>query len=237
MENDFSKYVCDYTQLLTGTIKIGGSSLFCSFVLPKMISNFKNAFPHINFEIVENNSKNLIDKLNAGELDIVIDNAIIDLEQIECKIYTSEMLLLAVPKNFSINDKISSFRLSSVDIKRNKHKKQNYGVELAMFKDQPFIFLNPQNDTGARAVKLFKKHNITPIVNFTLDQQVTSFNASCSGLGICFVSDTLIKQIDFSSDLYFYKLNDKEIIRNIFFYQKKNKYSSLACNKFIEFNT
>lgn len=237
IEQDFCRYVADYTQLLTGTVKIGGSSLFSSFLLPKMISEFKRSFPKINFEIFENNSINLIDKLNAGELDVVIDNAVIDSENIVNKIYTSEMILLAVPKNFSINDKISSFRLSSGDVKRNKHKSDKICIDLNCFKDQPFILLNPQNDTGARAIKLFKKHNISPQISFTLDQQVTAFNASCSGLGVSFVSDTLIKQLDFNSDLYFYRLNDKEIKRNIFFYQKKNKYSSLACNKFIEFNT
>ena len=40
IENDFERYVTARTNLLTGTVKIGGSSLFASYILPKMISGF-----------------------------------------------------------------------------------------------------------------------------------------------------------------------------------------------------
>lgn len=235
-ERDFERYVSDYSNLLTGTIRIGGSSLFSSFILPKMISEFNASYPQIEFEIFEDSTKNLMQKLNFGELDVVIDNARIDNENITSKVYTSEILLLAVPKFFAINDKISTHRLSAGDVKRGKHLSTSVSVPLKTFENEAFIFLNPENDTGIRAVKLFKKHELTPKVSFTLDQQVTSYNVSCSGLGISFVSDTLIKHVATSPDLYFYRLSDSEVVRNIYFYRKSNKYLSLACKTFIEYN-
>ena len=40
IEDDFSQFIFDQSNLLVGEIKIGGSSLFSSFILPGMIAKF-----------------------------------------------------------------------------------------------------------------------------------------------------------------------------------------------------
>ena len=45
-EKDFTRYVSDHTNLLKGKIRIGGSSFFSSFMLPKMISKFNKKHPN-----------------------------------------------------------------------------------------------------------------------------------------------------------------------------------------------
>ena len=234
-ERDFEKYVSDHTQLLAGTVRLGGSSLFSSFMLPSMILNFTKEFPRIHFDIVEDNTKNLMERLSRGELDLVVDNAIISDENIVSQVYTTEQLLLAVPSRFSLNKKLVDYRLSREDIKENKHRGNVPCVDLKTFADEDFIFLNPENDTGKRANQIFRKHNIKPRVMFFLDQQVTSYNIAASGLGIIFTSDTLIKIIGDNPHLYYYKLSDSETMRNIYFYTKNNHYLSFACRKFMEF--
>ena len=112
-----------------------------------------------------------------------------------------------------------------------------YGVSIKHFSDCNFILLNTENDTGSRANALFKKYGINPNVTLFLDQQVTSYNISCTGMGISFVSDTLIKHTEFESRLYFYKLLDEETERKIYFYSKSNHYLSRACQKFIDYNS
>ncbi len=237
IENDFSKYVTDHENLLRGKIKIGGSSFFSSFILPKLIADFNLKHTNIDFEIIEDSSKNLLNKLITGSVDIVIDNAIITDENILSEMHTKERLLLAVPNRFNINEKLSSIRLSAQDVKDNKHLNQEYTANLSDFKNEPFILLRHENDTGKRAENLFKKYNITPNVIFFLEQQVTAYNVSCSGMGISFVSDTLVKNTGESSDVYYYKLPDNLATRKVYFYRKKNHYLSLACRKFLEYNS
>ena len=236
-EKDFARCVSDHTNLLKGKIRIGGSSFFSSSVLPKLIRKFNEQHPQIEFEIYEDSTKNLMHKLASGNLDIVIDNANNEDENIISEIFASESLLLAVPKHLSINEGLEKFRLTENDVKANKHTFDNIKVNPSVFKDQPFILLNHENDTGKRAEKLFKKYGITPNVIFHLDQQVTAFNVSCTGMGISFVSDTLIKSINSARDVYYYALVDQQAERNIYFYQKRNHYLSLASRKFIEYNT
>ena len=235
-EKDFERYISDHSNLLTGKIRIGGSSFFSSFVLPKMISDFNKKHEKIQFEVFEDSTKNLLRKLSEGQLDLVIDNAIINDDNIISEVYQTETLLLAVPKNFDINEKLEKYKLSAEDVKNDKHLSPDIGVDLKKFDGQPFILLNPENDTGKRAEKLFTKHEVTPKIIFHLDQQVTAYNISCTGMGISFVSDTLIKNIATSPDLNYYALGDRTAVRKVFFYQKKNHYLSYACKKFIEYN-
>ena len=236
-ECSFEKYISDCTNTVSGSVKIGGSSLFSSFMLPFMISEFNATYPDVTFEIIEDSTKNLIEKLSLGTIDIIIDNAVIDNAAIKSTVYKTETLLLAVPRNFSVNDKLSKYRLSANDIKLEKHLSVKYNIGLKHFSDCPFILLNPENDTGKRANILFEKHNLTPKTIFYLDQQVTAHNISRTGAGVSFVSDTLIKHTGSEEQLYYYKLDDKEITRKIFFYRKSNHYLSTACQKFIELNT
>lgn len=234
-ERNFKQYISDVTNSFTGSIRIGGSSLFSAFMIPFMISNFNHNYPNVKFEIVEDTTKNLTEKLKLGTLDIMLDNAIIKDNNIDSSVCTSESLLLAVPRPFEINEKMRDFRLTAIDIKAGKHRLSDHpGVNLSAFKDLPFILLHRENDTGKRARTLFRKHNLAPNIVFYLDQQVTSYNVACTGMGVTFVSDTLVTHVDFSASLYYYKLADTEATRDIFFYKKTNHYLSKACQKFID---
>ena len=235
-ERAFSQYISDHYHIVTGTVRIGGSSFFSSFIIPKMIAAFNKEYPHISVEIFENKTDVLLEKLHGGALDIVIDNAITNDEQLTATVFKSEKVLLAVPKHYDINKTLASRRLTREDIAKNKHLNDECCVEIESFKSEPFILLKPTNDTGKRAETIFKKHKITPDVRYYLDQQLTAFNVSGSGMGISFVSDTLIKRLDSSPPLYFYRLADEQTERNIFFYVKENHYLSKVCQRFIEVN-
>lgn len=235
-EHDFERYINDCVNLLIGEIKIGGSSVFSSFLLPSMISEFNEKYPRITVKIFENNTKNLMRELAEGNLDIIIDNAVIKNDNITSMLYTSETILLAVPESSAANERLAHASLSPRDVKENKHLSPDIAVALDEFRNEPFILLHSENDTGIRADRLFKKHNITPNVIFRLDQQMTAYNISCSGMGISFISDTLVKNIDTSPALRYYRLSDSETTRNIYFYRKNNRYQSLACQKFIDYN-
>lgn len=235
IEENFRNYVGDSMNLLAGEIKIGGSSMFNSFVLSGLISNFNKEYPNIEFNILEEHSQNLINMLIDGKLDISIDNVLVSNKSVTPIVLRSEVLLLAVPNSLEINNKLRSKALSGEDIKNGKHFSNKAPcVELKEFAKEAFVLLKSENDTGKRAMKLFKKYDIKPNIKFRLDQQMTAYNFTCSGVGISFVSDTLVKHLSASPDVCYYKLNDSEIIRNIYFYVKSNRYLTNACKLFID---
>ncbi len=232
IEAGFQSFVHDRLNLIKGEVKIGGSSLFSSYILPPVVSAFNAQYPHIELDIYEGSTKHLMSLLLDGELDIVLDNSIIVNEYVFSQVYQSEMLLLAVPKNLYYDEKTA---LTVGDIQSGLHRaKDTPCAELESFSALPFIFLKQENDTGKRAKQLCKKHGFTPNVLFSLDQQVTAYNITCTGMGVSFVSDTLIAHLHETPNVVYYKLSDAEIHRDLYFYVKSNRYLSTACKTFIE---
>lgn len=235
LESSFEKYVVDRGNVINGRLKIGGSSFYSSYVLPDMISGFSKKYNGVQLEIYEDSTKNLISKLKDGILDIIIDNTVIEDENVSAVAYSKERLLLAVPKEFQINEKLKDFRMTSEDVKSNKHLTAN-GVDVNSFKNYPFILLRHENDTGKRAEKIMHKFGLKTQTVYYLDQQVTSYNLACRGVGIAFLGDLLVKKAENTSELYYYLIEDRYAVRDVYLYYKKNKYLSLACKKFIDYN-
>lgn len=234
MEKGFCAYLSDHENLLFGKIKIGGSSLFSSFILPELVSHFKSQHPNIELEIYEDSTKNLLTKLLLGEVDVIMDNAVLDDERFVGVVYGQENLLLAIPKSFNVNQALKDKRLLAKDVCNDKHCLQNSCVSPKLFNDLPFVLLNVENDTGKRAQKILKKHKVNHKVVFRLDQQISAFNLARTGMGITFVSDLLVKKSASEQDLYFYPIKDVLATRNIYLYTKKNHYITPAIQKFLQ---
>ena len=235
-EKEFRSFLSDNLNLFSGKVRIGGSSLFSSFILPELIAKFNKKYPQIKFRIFEDNTKNLLNKLESGEVDVILDNAEVKDVNILSTPYMQESLLLAVPKKFDINEKLKSERLTAEDVKDNKHLLLEKGTSLSNFSNLPFVLLNSENDSGKRAETLLKKNNVEYSVLFHLDQQLSAYNVCCAGLALTFIADTLIKKTSSSSDVYYYKIKDRIASRNICFFHKTNRYLSHATQSFIDFS-
>ena len=53
-------------------------------------------------------------------------------------------------------------------------------------------------------------------------------------MGIAFVGDSLIQNVPKAKNLLFYKLENRDSVRQISFYYKKNRYVSRALAAFLE---
>ena len=234
MENEFSNYLNDLNELRTGRLTIGGSNLFSSFILPPLINKFMEQYPQVEVKMIEASTKSLETELFTGNLDLIVDNYAFSTDIYDRSFYHKEQLLLAVPSSFPIADQIKEKQLSAEDIYQDRHLASSAPtVSLASFQEQPFVLLRSGNDTRERAELLFKNAGISPEVTLQLDQQVTAYHVSCFGMGISFISDTLIKQIAPSKKITFYKLEDAVIHRNIYFYYKHSRYVTRAMAEFL----
>lgn len=235
-EKEFNLFLSDSLNLFSGKVRIGGSSLFSSFILPELIADFNKKYPQIKFRIFEDNTKNLLNKLETGEVDVILDNAEVKDGNILSTPYMQENLLLAVPKKFEINENLKLERLTADDVKKDKHLSVVKGIDLASFSNLPFVLLNSENDSGKRAETLLKKNKVEHTVLFYLDQQLSAYNVCCAGLALTFIADTLIKKNSSSHDVYYYKINDAISSRHICFFHKTNRYLSRAAQSFIDFS-
>lgn len=235
IQNSFNNYVNDLNELKTGQLAIGGSNFFTSFILPPLITEFTHKYPLVKIHLLESDTATLKNMLLHGSLDLVIDNYDFYDPAYGTQFFAHETLVLAVPKTLESNKAAEKYQLTYKDIINQKHlNEKTPTVPLKVFENDPFIFLRTGNDTRKRAEKICQDHSFSPKVILKLDQQITSYNVACYGMGIAFVSDTLIYKTKPDPNIVFYKLDDPYAKRNIYFYHKQTKYITRAMEEFLK---
>ncbi len=234
VETEFRNFVNDVNEIKEGSFSIGGTNLFVSYVLPPLLSRFMEKYPNIRVNLIESTSAELTEMLNRGELDLLMDNLYLDDQIFEKTHICSEHLLLSVPKKYAINSQLTACALTAQDIQAGLHLADSVPlVPLEAFKDIPFLMQKPGNDTRVRAEQLCSGSHFNPKIRLELDQQITAYNLSCAGLGICFSGDVLIKHVPINADLVYYKLSNQEALRSVSLYAKRNRYLPRAAREFL----
>ena len=235
LQNGFMNYLSNLEELKIGSINVGGSNLFTSCILPPVIALFTKRYPSIEINVVEANTPLLDQKLMDGSLDLIVDNYVFDAASHSSVLYRMENLLLAVPASFAVNRELSSYRLSMEDIVSKRFLDDEVlPVPFEKFAGEPFILLKTGNDTRDRAMSIFERYRVKPNILLSLDQQMTSYNVSCSGIGISFVTDTLVMNTYRNPNVVFYKLDPDLSRRALCFFYKKGKYVTRAMEEFLK---
>lgn len=233
IEQDFQMYISKVDNLQYGKISIGGTSLFASMVLPRLMAQFSLLYPAIQLDLCEEISSELIRSLHDGEIDLLLDNTYLDEQIYGHYPFMTERLLLAVPAAYPINYQLASYQISLEQIKNHAHL-DHPCVQLESFKTLPFILLKESNDTGARARAICQEADFTPQVAYQVEQQLTAYNISTSGMGISFVGEALLINSPERDQVVYYRLDSKHAQREINFYWKKDRYQTKAVQAFIK---
>ncbi len=234
IQNDFSTYINDLGKLKSGNLVIGGSSLYSSLVLPKMMTSFSQEYPGVEIALVEESTSKLAEMLQQGSVDLIFDNCYLDPMIYDREYYKSERLLLAVPKNLEVDKEVEKYQIPVETIVDGSYLDERWeNVPLDMFKDEPFVMLKMDNDTRKRAMEICQSYGFIPKILFELDQQMTSYHITCSGMGASFVSDLLVKGVPVNPNVSYYKIDSKQSERKVYFYWKRGRYFSRAMEEFL----
>ena len=236
IQEEFNKRVSDIHNLETGKISVGGTNYLSSYLLPKIVKSFSELYPKIEVSLVEANSMALSNMIKKDELDIIIDSFDETLIEYDGEPLCCERILLSVPKSYKINEKLSDFAISPEQIYEDRSIIERIPpISLKAFKNESFVLLKHGNDMAHRAKLFFEEANISPEISFTVDQMNISYALSASGMGACFVTDTLFKYGKlFKDDVVLYNIDVKNPHRTLYVAYKKNKYVSRASRRFID---
>lgn len=234
IEQTVENYINNFSTLKTGTLCLGASNLFAAYILPPLITSFKQEFPDVHIQVTEGNTSQLESMLNNNSLDFVIDNYRYDNTLYSRELCCHENILLAVPNHFSVNHQLFEYRLSYENIKNKSYLDSSIPtVPLASFSDIPFIMLTPGNDTRIRGDRLCREAGFHPNIILELNQQSTAYMAASTQLGATFISDILVSQLPSFENLAYYKLDGDAAKRQVFFYYKNHKYKTRAMEEFL----
>ena len=235
IQTGFENYLNDVNELNAGQVSIGASSLFASYVLPACVSRFTGRYPRVAIHLTEADTPALVNRLSSGSLDLIIDNETLSEDVYARYPLFTDQVLLAVPKALLPSASSLPVPFTAADIRKNRHKRpQTSRVSLNSFQNVPFLLLRPGNDTRRRADALFNGQGFSPDTVLELDQQATAYHLACYGMGVAFVSDTLIKRVPPDSRLAFFCLDPERTLRTVCFYHKRGRYVTRAMEEFLK---
>jgi DNA-binding transcriptional LysR family regulator len=235
IEDGFKQYLSDAGQCLTGSLAIGGTTLFTSYILPPLISRFSLKYPAVEIRLHEAHTAFLEKELNDGTLDLIADNYTFDPGIYGREPFCSEQMLLTVPAGRAVNESAAEYRLSAEDVRHDRHLNDDVNTAPPeLFCEEPFLLLKEGNDTRLRADRFFARAHIKPNTRLLLDQQITAYNLALNGMGSTFISDTLVKHVPPVKSVWFYKIDESISRREICFYYKRSRYLTNAVREFIK---
>ncbi len=234
IQKDFENKINDIYNLEAGEITVGGTNYLSSYVLPKVINKFSALYPKINVNLVEANSKSLSEMMLNETVDVIVDSFDESMDKYVGHPLKNEQIFLCVPRDFKINQKLSEYKILPHQIYENTIDIDSVKpVDMAFFKNEPFILLKNGNDMFYRAQVIFEKAKITPNVLLRVDQMNISYSLADSGMGCCFLTDTLFKFGKFSDSVVLYKVSKQHSTRTLYIAHKKNRYIKKSSEKFM----
>lgn len=237
IEDDFINYVNDINGLEIGEISIGGSALYISNIVPHILSEFSKRHPSIKIRLYDMDTPALIRMIQSGELDVAIDNFPSNVEKLDKHYLGTEILLLAVPQDYGINENLREFAYSYEDIIKGMHvaRTRPYLENMRAFNDQPFILLQESFDTRKRCDAVFEDYGIKVRAAYELNQLQSAFGMASSGLGITIISDTLVRQSEYSAaNMCYYAVRSTEFTRDVYYYTRKSRMISRDLQEFLD---
>ena len=233
IQKDFVYELNDLDQSKTGYLSVSAATLVSFFLLPRIMREFARRYPGIRLELNEGSSAVLREKLLLGEIDLLLDYDF-DPQEYDASPILDENILLAVPAEAAVNEVLKESRLTAEDVKVRRHLSADCPpIDARALDGETFLLLKRGNDMYERAKGIFVEQGFEPKSIIYLDQQMTSFNAARAGLGVAFVTDTLVRSGMDDGSVYFYKINSPRARRTLYIGRKAGRYSSRTTKEFI----
>lgn len=234
IEDSFRRFISDAGECLTGSLAIGGTTLFTSYILPPLLSVFSARYPGVDIQVHETHTVALLRELGDGELDLIADNAALNADLYAREAFCEDRLLLMAPANRAVHAGVAAYRMSAEDVRAGRHLSADKPpVPLEWFREEPFLLLKEGNDTRSRADRLCAAAHFHPKTRLLLDQQITSYNLACYGMGAAFVGDTLVRSVPPMADVWFYNLDSALASREVSFFYRKSRVLNSAVREFM----
>jgi len=233
VEEDMRGYFAQLVKEQRTVINVGTSSFFCSYVLPELVEEFKRERPEVSVNLMEANSSEFAGLFATDVLDlcVTVDNLdrVPGRNGLDSRVWKREEVVLAVPADYPVVQELRNFRLTFGQVRSGAYREMRTpGTRLSHFRDIPFLLLKSGNDLHDRAKKMCRAAGFEPHVTMYLDQMLTSYYVACSGKGAAFIRPDLVKYVEPTSRLYFFKLDDPLVERDVMLYSPQSGLSPIA---------
>jgi DNA-binding transcriptional LysR family regulator len=213
------KEIGEFTGLVKGVISVGASSTIGNYVLPSVVADFKRKYPKVGVHIHVGNTKNVIEFLNAGNVDVgLVEGEVNKQKLIVEKLIPDEMVLIMPPFH---------------------HWAKRSSISIIELSKEPLIFREEGSGTRQIIEKYFSKHGISPQqikISLIMGSTESIKSAVEEGLGVSIVSRWAAKKESRYGTLRTATFKEEKFVRDFsLIYRKSSRESSHTLEKFLGF--
>ena len=228
-KEQIEKSMQDIRDFRKGELTLGISTSRGAVMLPKILPEFRSAFPQIKLNLVEGTTKEINQALFEGRADLCIGFAINDPEKVHEELLHTESLVCVIPNSFLP-------RYLKIDSTLIPGSVQSFNI----FADCPFIKMPKQTWLGEMFEKCCESYNIEPEILLETTSMSTMVSLCSSGIGAIVLPEIFVSRrmtfwnsFDWKEQVSVFPLNYPAGDRPITIAYMKDHYLSRAADEFI----
>lgn len=233
IEDEFQQFLSANEQIPSGVLSIGGTVLLTSYVLPPLLAAFSARYPGVKIYLHEHSTQRLDRELQEEYIDLAMDSSPLNSTLFESAFFQTEEIILAVPRKIAESPALRLYRMTTSYLQRGGIQGAA-AVPLKLLSEYSFITSHEGTDIRMRTDKLCHEAGFAPNVLMQTDHQMTAYNLAAAGLGIAFISSTLVNHISHDNRLMFFRLSGENARRDIRFYYRRNQPASSPAAAFVQ---
>lgn len=171
-----------------GRISFGMPTERVGYMLPKVVKDFKRQYPHMELQIIEANTDELIQALVKGEIQFLVaprDSASLPVGLKTERIYQERLLLVMSP------DLVTPELMDVVEQKADGLPK----IQLGCLKHLPFIILKKGHAIRKKVRGIFKEYEMNPDIIMEVSSCISAVQLADSGLGVTIVPERALDSL------------------------------------------
>ncbi|MCG2722841.1 MAG: LysR family transcriptional regulator [Thermodesulfovibrionales bacterium] len=212
------KAIGKQTGLVKGSLAVGAGSNIGNYLLPSLITEFRNAHPKIKIYLHVSNTKRVVELLNAGNVDIgLVEGDVVRQKMVVKKLLSDELVVI-------------------VPLHHPWAKKKE--VSVSDIVKEPFIFREAGSGTRQVIEKFLARHGITPHemnISSILGSTEAIKYAVENGLGVSIISRWAARKEDKYGILRLLNIKEEKIVRDFSLVLHKNSVSSNSLEEFLTY--
>ncbi|MGN7399191.1 LysR family transcriptional regulator [Cytobacillus praedii] len=196
-----------------GHIRIGLPTIVNSFFFSKLIASFHQEYPEVTFQLEEDGSKRIEEKIMNGKLDFGVVVLSDKNDRLDDYTFVNEKLTLVVPSSH--------------------HLAEKQEVALHELKDEAFIMFNQDFELRNLILKACKEENFQPRIISETSQLDFIEELVASNLGITLLPESTSEEL--TADVQTIAVTNPVIEWNLAIIWKSDEYLSQMNKEFISF--
>lgn len=201
-----------------GSVRVGLSPSRASFMLPQVVSEFTQLYPHVTLKFIESKSKDIMKNLSEGNIDFAYTVTSGEDSYDDCRVISV--------------DKERIMLVTSADVKLSEE--EDKAVDFKLAENHRFILLE-ENQLLTKIFHDLCKKSSASIENYICVSELsTALSLVKSGLGIMLLPSSYRNYGRLKSELSFYDIKQSDSERELAVIYKKDKYINKPTRALLE---